>query len=536
MAYQFVHVNTYSIKSGGSGIAAEAGRKPDHSQHVENPQPPVLLAGVEPELAWSMIEDRHSKARDLVTLKKSGRKAERRLRSDASVLLAAVASYPGRTEASDTENPDFQDWLQRSIAWLTEQHGEPLSVVLHLDETHPHIHFLTAPDLEDGQRMADIHPGEQAKAEIGGKKAGRIEKRQAFTEAMRQYQDGYHEAVGLHHGQARLGPKRQRLSRDEWKAQQAELQRQAERQRQLESQTEAVTSASVQLDQREAAAAAAQEAIEKANAELAAKQTEIAEREAATAEALAKIDTMKADLEAREQSVWETEVEVSELKEQLVEREQTVAKAQAKVVEAQGELVERGATQAKAEAEVKDTKEILKNYRTDLENFDGQLTEKIEEVTDQERRLAGFWGAIVSAVTLGRAGTKKRVDDAVKAVRADFDAELGKTTAEAENAARAHESAIKKLERENSKLKKQNVSFAKKFGSLEKIQREASSQAQELGSKLQAVESDNEHLSAARDNLATLVDDLEDAISAGDLALAQDLFAEAGPGSSLRAN
>ena len=456
LAYQFVHVNTYSIKTGGAGIAAEAGRKPDHSRHVENPQPPVLLAGVQPELAWSKIEDRHSKARDLVTMK-NGRKAERGLRSDASVLLAAVASYPEPTETADTTTPEFQDWQRRSIAWLTEQHGKPLSVVLHLDETHPHIHFLTAPDLEDGQRMKDIHPGEKAKAEIGGRKAGRIEKRHAFSEAMRGYQDGYHQAVGIHHAQARLGPKRQRLTRDEWKGQQADLQRQAEHLKQLEIQSDAITAERTQL-------------------------------------------------------------------------EQDAAQAQALVAEAQGELDKREAAQVKAQDDVNKTHDSLKTYRSDLERSKGDLEERLTRVSQREERLGGLWGAIKSAVTFGRAGTARRVKDAVAAVEAELTGKLTASMTELKNAAQAHENATQRLNGENRLLTEQNLTLAGAVSAAERAQR----QAQELADKLKPLEASNRDLEAARDRLADLVDDLEAAAAAGDLALVQDLLHPSGDGPGLR--
>lgn len=435
MAYQFVHVNTYSIKSGGAGIAAEAGRKPAHSRHVENPQPPVLLAGVEPELAWGQIEQRHEKARDLVTLK-NGRKAERRLRSDASVLLAAVASYPEPTETCDTDSPDFQDWQKRTLDWFTAQHGEPLSAVLHLDETHPHIHFLTAPNLEDGQRMRDIHPGERAKAVVGGKSAGRIEKRQAFSEAMRQYQDGYHQAVGVHHGQARLGPKRQRLTRDEWKTQQAELKRQAER--------------------------------------------------------LKGLETDRVAVKAAEDAVF------------------------------------------RAKTKVNSSKDRLSQFRQELVDSKSQLDSRIVDVSARERRLGGLWGQLVSAATFGRMGTERRVNDAVSATRSEFQAKLDTKQDSADKALREHQRAVERLNSENRLLTEQNITLTGAVTAAERAQQQVQEKAQKLAEKIGPMETTNAELTAARDNLAELVNDLEAAINSGDLALAQDLLNPDSAGPELR--
>lgn len=221
MAYQFLHVNTYSIKSGGKGVAAEAGRTdPAYCQHVENPEPPILLAGMEPESAWDHIETMHANSSVKVMIK--GVERTRKLRSDVNVLLAAVASYPVASVDLDKNDPTFKRWVKETLEYLTKQHGEPLSAVLHLDESHPHIHFLTAPDLTNGQTMASIHPGEAAKEEKGGRNGKKSDKDSAYKAAMRKYQDDYYVNISAKYGHARLGPRRQRLTRNEWMSQQAQ--------------------------------------------------------------------------------------------------------------------------------------------------------------------------------------------------------------------------------------------------------------------------------------------------------------------------
>jgi len=226
MSFQFVHVETYSAKE-GVGVAAEAGRKPSHSRHIDSPQNPVLLAGVDPIDAIAEIARRQDAAKDTVVVK--GVTRERRMRSDAQVMLAAVASYPTPTEDLDPTDQDFIDWKRRALEFFESEHGAPLSAVLHLDESHPHIHFITAPDLERGQRMPDIHRGLRDKAAAGGNRGSKARTDRAYNEAMREYQDNYQKTVGRWHAQARLGPKVQRLTRAEWQARQAEAQRHAER-------------------------------------------------------------------------------------------------------------------------------------------------------------------------------------------------------------------------------------------------------------------------------------------------------------------
>jgi hypothetical protein len=222
MAYQFVHVETYSVKD-GAGVAAEAGRKPAHSHHIKDPRPPVLLAGVDPVAAFEKISKRHAAAREKVVVK--GVTKERRMRSDQQVMLAAVASYPTPTAQLNATDPEFVDWQKRVLRFMEAEHGPALSAVLHLDESHPHIHYITAPDLVAGQRMPDIHRGLRAKADAGGNRGSKAAVDKAYKSAMRDYQDAYHDQVGKYHAQARLGPRAQRLSRSEWKSRQVELER-----------------------------------------------------------------------------------------------------------------------------------------------------------------------------------------------------------------------------------------------------------------------------------------------------------------------
>jgi len=516
MGFQFVHVQTFSIKSGGAGIAAEGERLESHSRHVAQPKPPVLVAGIEPVAAWNKIVESHGTARDLYT-KKSGVKAERKLRSDAHILIGAVASHPEPTATCDTESPDFKDWLERSIAFFTKEHGEPLSVVMHLDESHPHIHFLTAPDLENGQRMPDVHCGEQAKEKVGGKHAKKHIKDQAWKVAMRGYQDRYQESVGVYHGLARLGPKRRRLPTGAYNAEQAEAARQAKARRELEQRELAALDERQTLDTEKATVAGA-------GAEVAQARADLAERETAVKAAQTAVESAKTDIEAREVAVEAARIEVNQVKAELGEREQTVTVAQAQVVEAQGELEKRETAVGSAERNVKKTKAELKGFRSRLETADERLTQRIEKVTEREERLGSFWGAFVSVVTLGRAGTKRRVQEAVETVKTDFAAELAETTAEAEKAAQAHVNAIERLKNENFGLNHQNMTLAGTVNAAEKATQQAQAKAAELAEKLGPVEATNAELKAARESLAALVDDIEAAVAGGDLETVSELL------------
>ena len=74
---------------------------------------------------------------------------------------------------------------------------------MHNDEEQPHLHFFVCSDTEVNAKA--LHYGHKAKKN--------------FIAASKAFQDDYHAQVAIHCGMARLGPKKQRLTRAEWKAQ-----------------------------------------------------------------------------------------------------------------------------------------------------------------------------------------------------------------------------------------------------------------------------------------------------------------------------
>jgi len=333
--------------------------------------------------------------------------------------------------------------------------------------------------------------------------------------------------VGIYHGQARLGPRKRRLPTGAYKAEQVEAARQAKALRELEQRQLAAQDERQTLDTEKAEVAGAGAEVAQARADLVARETAV--KAAQTA-----VEAAKTDLEAREIAVEAACIEVVQVKAELGEREQTVTVAKAQVVEAQGELDEREAAQGEAEEDVKKTRASLKTYRGDLERSKADLEERLAQVGQREERLGGLWGAFVSAVTLGRAGTKQRIKQAVEAVEADFKAELAETTQKVEKAVQAHENAIERLKNENFGLTHQNMTLAGTVNAAEKATQQAQAKAAELAEKLGPMEATNAELKAARNSLASLVDDLEDAAAAGDLAAVQALLNPGGDGPELR--
>jgi len=225
VSYQFVHLEAYARKADSKGrsvgwVLSEAAREPGASPHVSAPEPPQVIHGID----LDEVRRRHDKAcmGARVTLANG---KERAVRKDQKSLLTVIASHPApmdQTRADAATAADVAAWEARTVAWLREQYGDGLlSVVRHTDESHPHVHAYILPD---DLRAARLHPGAEAKRLVvaggaaEGEDAKTLNKRGdvAYKQAMREWQNSYHQHVGIPSGLARLGPGRRRLSREEW--------------------------------------------------------------------------------------------------------------------------------------------------------------------------------------------------------------------------------------------------------------------------------------------------------------------------------
>lgn len=234
MGYQFAHIETYSRSGGRNGsyavrdILAEARRSPESCLHVATPLPPVLVAGS----GLEDLEQRHEAvvgaARETLANGK-----ERAIRKDTCSLYTAVLSHPATPDECRVDPATMaavKAWARDSAAWLRrdlESRGGTLeTVIMHVDESHVHLHAYGLHPSGHADRM---HPGKVAKRNAvtaavdrgHDKKTANAVGDKAYVEAMRQWQDSYSREVGLLHGLTRLGPARRRLTRAEWQAEQA---------------------------------------------------------------------------------------------------------------------------------------------------------------------------------------------------------------------------------------------------------------------------------------------------------------------------
>lgn len=177
-----------------SDVIAEALRDEGACGHVTAPKPPTFHYGDEARMRGLVAE--LDGVADAIH-KKTGK----RPRKDTAHLLAGVLSYP-----DDAPKDRYPEWRARSLKWLEKQYGPHLVAVLeHLDEANPHLHFYAINP--SGLDVKRIHQGWVAK------KDG-----QDYRTAMTLVQDDYHRDVGSYVGLLRVGPKGQRLDRDDYKA------------------------------------------------------------------------------------------------------------------------------------------------------------------------------------------------------------------------------------------------------------------------------------------------------------------------------
>lgn len=229
MSYQFIHIEDYgktvSKKKKNDGknekykkeskgrsvreIIAEAKRESGNCPHVENPEDPKLLYGVDLDQVEKLAYEYHenTKIQD-----KNGK--EKKLRSDANILLAGVISL-------NRDNIEiWEEYKNDSIQYLKNKYGKNLiSVIEHTDEANPHIHFYCIQNT--GRKFDLIHDGKKALFE--NKDKIKHEQNIAYIEAMRNLQEDFWKVVSKNFGLTKDGPKRARLSRSDYFKQSREV-------------------------------------------------------------------------------------------------------------------------------------------------------------------------------------------------------------------------------------------------------------------------------------------------------------------------
>lgn len=261
---QFIHLQSFAIKKNSIGqsvaqILGEAARAPEFSGHVQSPLPPRILFGITPVEVQEMHDQLVERGGVDVTLA-NGKVARRGIRKDRHTLMTAVASHPFlsiQVAEGGEHREAYELWVQLNLNWLKSTFGDRLvSVVEHLDEPHAHIHAYILPLDDPGCFARNLNPAWRAKeaAEALARKSGHTPKAAvrlgdaAYKAGGREVQDDYHQKVGMLAGLTRIGPKRTRLSRAEWKAKKEDAKRAAAMLRDMDQRVEVIASAQASLD------------------------------------------------------------------------------------------------------------------------------------------------------------------------------------------------------------------------------------------------------------------------------------------------
>lgn len=197
-------------------IAREADRHDLHIPHVDNPIPPILLAGVKVSEIESVSDE---------LLKSARNKAGKKIRKDTHTLLSAVYSLPIAPD-DYLEHRDYcHAFFSDCLSWHNREYGDVASAVMHLDETMVHIHVFTV-----DQDARGLVAGWREKRKVmeavladGGNKSMAVKLgNAAYKKEMKALQDRFYEQVGQRHGLARYGDRRMRYTPDEGRAKRRE--------------------------------------------------------------------------------------------------------------------------------------------------------------------------------------------------------------------------------------------------------------------------------------------------------------------------
>lgn len=269
--YQFAHMEVYSVKGAPAGRANKRSKKKsgqriwtaaetlDEAERREHacvhvpagrPAPEILPSEVG---SFDALRSAHVSASSVkeagferTTKADKKQTVRRKLRADAASLYTCVVSLQVLTEdALRDPNPKagcmalLHAAMEHERERIEDLGGTLMMGVAHWDESHVHVH-LYALDQKVG-RVDHLHPGRAAKGAFLAEHAESGETRsalnrggnRAYCDAMREWQDDFHEAVFHGAGLLRVGQRRERLTTAEYNhAKKAAAERAADAERQ----------------------------------------------------------------------------------------------------------------------------------------------------------------------------------------------------------------------------------------------------------------------------------------------------------------
>jgi len=403
-----------------------------------------------------------------------------KLRQDGLCILAGVVSIG----ADDLEKWD--EYKKAVIADLLAQHGDRLhSVVEHNDEAYPHLHYYIVP--KDGEEFNKLHPGLAAKFEAKHAKKNTSEQNIEYKAAMVNFQTNFFERVSRKFGMLRDGPKKERVPRPVWKAQQAAAKRDAAMMRETEAKCQALM-----LEALEATAG----------------QT-AAERVAALAQLKNEMETLRAD-NARVCEA-DTKAKLDQVKAET--QAAAIKLAEAKQVKQEAEALKAGAAATAAAAvQTKQEAEALKAGAAATAAAAVQIKQEAEALR------AGAAATAAAAVQTKQEADKKNMeaDAKVKAVKDQAAVYIAKTKGEratarqegyAEGVAAGTPNEVKELKTELQKADERTtrnynlaIEATRRAAVWEQSDKQKSSEIAGLKGRLQALTPALQHNNAAPGN------------------------------------
>jgi hypothetical protein len=183
MAYQFIHIETYSraqtkVKAtnnhfnSAAQVFGEARRVPKYSGHVGQVGKVYRLGGT---LSVAQLEARHTallKGLKETVTRKDGSTYERRLRKDAATLYTEIHSHPLPTSTfladKKTHGPKIQKWIKLALEDFQTRMPECIewTAVMHVDESYVHFHILAINQNDPKLDANKLHAGKAAAAKL----------------------------------------------------------------------------------------------------------------------------------------------------------------------------------------------------------------------------------------------------------------------------------------------------------------------------------------------------------------------------------
>lgn len=182
MSYQFLHIETYSKKptkvagtkdqyNSVDQVFGEAMRVTKYSTHVEKPQEAIiltLLGAIAPKELKSIHDElAHNIRVDVQQI--NGTRYHRGLKSDNKTLYTEIHSYPAppaayRDDAVTKRN--VNEWVNLLLRDFVNRMPSNIkySFILHLDESHVHVHILAVNVADPKLDANKLHVGKVAAA------------------------------------------------------------------------------------------------------------------------------------------------------------------------------------------------------------------------------------------------------------------------------------------------------------------------------------------------------------------------------------